>query len=371
MAKDVVLTGLRSNAEFHLGNYLGAMLPMVKLQQKHAGDYQINMFLPDLHSIITPIEHGKLYEQTHQNLKVFVAAGLDIDQPNTFIYRQSYIPAHSELTWILDCFTYFGELNRMTEFKDKVRNLRDSFADGLEPFGNIGGMSAEELNKTDKLLEPIKDANISVGLFNYPALMACDILLYGAKYVPVGEDQRQHIEYTRDIAMRMNKRFGDLFVVPANNAEQLKFSGRDEPVRVRSLRNPEKKMSKSVDDPAGTIMLSDKPEDAVKKVMSATTDNEAKVGKPDFESRPGVANLFQIYKLLGGEADCSEMSYKEFKESVAKTVSDFLSDLQSKLAEVDEQKLMKKLEDDEAAMRKVADATLLKVQKAVGLRPND
>src|SRR5665213_2240603 len=135
MSKEVILTGLRSNAEFHLGNYLGAILPMVELQKKHAGEYQVNMFVPDLHSFTTPIEHGNLYDQSLKNLKVFVAAGLDIDQPDTFIYRQSYIPAHSELTWILDCFAYFGEVSRMTEFKDKS-NLEDS--------------------------------NVSVGLFNYP-----------------------------------------------------------------------------------------------------------------------------------------------------------------------------------------------------------
>lgn len=340
MAKDVILTGLRSNAEFHLGNYLGGIAPMVKLQQQHAGEYQINMFLPDLHSIITPIEHGKLYEQTHQNLKIFIAAGLDIDEPNTYIYRQSRIPAHAELTWILDCFSGFGELSRMTEFKDKSAKL------GQE--------------------------QVTVGLFNYPVLMACDILLYGAKYVPVGEDQRQHIEYTRDIAIRMNNRFGELFVVPADNDEQLKFSGREEPVRIRSLRNPEKKMSKSVEDPAGTIMLSDKPDEAAKKVMAATTDNEERVGQPDFDSRPGVANLLQVLKLLrpGAEKEVAHITYKEFKELVAKTVSDFLSDLQAKLTKVDEAKLMQKLETDEEAMRKVADATLLKVQKAVGLRPS-
>src|SRR5689334_22730947 len=225
MAKDVVLTGLRSNAEFHLGNYLGAILPMVELQKKHAGEYQLNMFIPDLHSFTTPIDHGKLYEQTHLNLKVFVAAGLDIDQPDTYIYRQSYIPAHSEMTWILDCFTGIGELSRMTEYKDK------STREGED--------------------------RVTAGLFNYPVLMAADILLYGAKYVPVGDDQRQHVEFTRDLAERINSKFGDVFVLPADNKAQMEFAGREEPVRVRSLRNPEKKMSKSVEDPAGTIMLSD------------------------------------------------------------------------------------------------------------------
>src|SRR3990167_8826845 len=233
MRKEVILTGLRSNDEFHLGNYLGGILPIVQQQKKHAGKYQLNMFIPDLHSFTTPIDHGKLYEQTHQNLKIFVAAGLDIEQHDTFIYRQSYIPAHSELTWILDCFTGFGEMSRMTEFKDKSQTVGDD--------------------------------RITLGLFNYPVLMAADILLYGAKWVPVGDDQRQHVEFARDIAIRMNNKFGELFVLPADNKRQLKFSGREEPVRIRSLRNPKKKMSKSVEDPAGTIMLSDKPETAAEK----------------------------------------------------------------------------------------------------------
>ncbi|MBI2009054.1 tryptophan--tRNA ligase [Candidatus Saccharibacteria bacterium] len=340
MVKDVILTGLRANAEFHLGNYLGGILPMVQLQKRHAGEYQLNMFIPDLHSFTTPIDHGALYEQTHQNLKVFVAAELDIDQPDTFIYRQSYIPAHSELTWILDCFTGFGEMSRMTEFKDKAKQIGED--------------------------------RISVGLFNYPVLMAADILIYGAKYVPVGEDQRQHVEFARDIAMRINNKFGDIFVLPADNNEQLKFAGREKPVRIRSLRNPERKMSKSVEDPAGTIMLSDKPQDGAKKIMAATTDNlEKKVLNPNFESRPGIANLLQILKLLkpDDEHRVSDLTYEEFKVIVAETVSEFLKDLQIKLAAIDDKQLMQKLEADEEAMRKVADATLLRVQKAVGLRP--
>src|SRR3990167_4861451 len=205
MAKEVILTGLRSNSEFHLGNYLGAILPMVKLQAKHAGQYQLNMFIPDLHSFTTPIEHGKLYQQTHDNLKIFVAAGLDINESNTFIYRQSRIPAHAELTWILDCFTYLGELSRMTQFKDKVLAAKSNDAESI---------TSDVVQIKQELFGGGK---ASVGLFNYPVLMACDILLYGSKYVPVGEDQRQHIEFTRDIAMRMNKRFGELFVVPADN----------------------------------------------------------------------------------------------------------------------------------------------------------
>src|SRR3989338_966972 len=358
MAKEVILTGLRSNAQFHLGNYLGGILPMVQLQKKHAGEYQLNMFIPDLHSFTTPIDHGTLYEQTHQNLKVFVAAGLDIDQPDTFIYRQSYIPAHSELTWILDCFTYLGELNRMTQFKDKAAKA-----------GNDAEQITSDIERVKEMM--LAGGTANVGLFNYPVLMAADILLYGAKYVPVGEDQRQHLEFTRDLAERFNKRFGEMFVLPATIKEQAKFVGTQEPVRIRSLRNPDRKMSKSIDDPAGTIMLSDKPEEAAKKIMTATTDNQAKVGSPDFESRPGIANLLQILKLLspGSEANVSEMNYEDFKQLVAKNVSAFLSNLHAKLKAVDDRELMQKLEADELAMRQVAEATLLKVQKAVGLRP--
>jgi len=343
MQKEVILTGLRSNSEFHLGNYLGAILPMVELQKKHAGQYQMNMFVPDLHSFTTPIDHGSLYEQSLQNLKVFVAAGLDIDQPDTYIYRQSYIPAHSELTWILDCFAGFGEASRMTEFKDKSQTV------GVD--------------------------RVTVGLFNYPVLMAADILLYGAHYIPVGEDQRQHIELARDLAMRLNNRFGELFTVPHEWSKQLEFAGIERGVRIRSLRNPEKKMSKSVEDPAGTIMLSDNPEDAAQKVIGATTDSVGVINY-DWEKQPGVTNLLEILALLKGvnhqevaKEWQGKSSYGDLKKTVADEVSKFLGDLQSRLSAVDEQKLTQKLEADEAEMAKVADQTLLKVQKAVGLRP--
>ncbi len=343
MAKEVILTGLRSNAEFHIGNYLGAILPMVNLQKKYAGAHQFNMFIPDLHSFTTPIDHGSLYEQSLQNLNLFVAAGLDINAPDTYIYRQSYVPAHSEMTWILDCFSYFGELSRMTEFKDKSTGKEQD--------------------------------NISVGLFNYPALMAADILLYGAKWVPVGDDQRQHLEFTRDIATRINNKFGELLVVPEPIDAQLKFSGRDQPVRIRSVRSPEKKMSKSVEDPAGTIMLSDKPEEAAQNIMSATTDSLGKVSF-DWEKQPGVTNLLQILALFSGRPQeevnrewAGKSSYDELKTATSRVVGDFLSELQANLAKIDQAEVKKKLEAGEAAMSRVAETTLLKVQKAVGLRP--
>lgn len=340
MSKPVILTGIRSNGELTLGNYLGAILPLIELQKKHAGEYQVNMFVPDLHSFTTPVEHGDLHQNTLDNLKLFVAAGLDIQNPDTFIYRQSFIPAHSELTWILDCFIYMGELSRMTQFKDKSEG---------------------------------KD-NVSAGLFNYPALMAADILLYGAKYIPVGEDQRQHIELTRDVAIRMNNKFGDLFVVPEEWSKQVEFANRASGVRIRSLRNPEKKMSKSVDDPAGTILLTDSPDEAAKKVMSATTDNEGLINY-DFERQPGISNLLQMLTLLT-EKPIEEVikdwhgksSYGDLKSRVAEQVKVALTSLQSNYANVDEKSVLSKLEQDEKAMNEVANSALTKVQAAVGLR---
>lgn len=370
MNKEVILTGLRSNSEFHLGNYLGAILPMVELQKKHAGQYQLNMFVPDLHSFTTPIDYGNLYENTIKNLKYFMAAGLNINDPDTFIYRQSYIPAHSELTWILDCFTSFGTLSRMTEFKDKSNQLESKTLRG----GVLAQVTEEDNEPGDASIRVAREG-VTAGLFNYPALMAADILLYGAKWVPVGEDQRQHVEFTRDLAIRLNNKFGELFAVPEDNTKQTEFAGRTEPVRIRSLRSPEKKMSKSVEDPAGTILLSDNPEEAAKKVTSATTDSVGVVHY-NWENQPGITNLLQILNLLSN-SNLEEVkaqwegkeSYGELKTAVADAVKNFLSDFQTKLTAVDEKQLMDNLEADEAAMSSVANQTLERVQQAVGLRP--
>jgi tryptophanyl-tRNA synthetase len=268
MSNPVILTGLRANNDLHIGNYFGALLPLIDMAKNRANDHQINLFVPDLHSFTTPIDHAQLQAQILHNLRLFVAAGLPLDNQNVCIYRQSYVSAHSELTWILDCFTGFGELSRMTQFKDKSAKL-----------------SADR---------------ISVGLFNYPVLMAADILLYGASYVPVGDDQTQHLEFTRDIAMRMNTRFGaDLFVVPKAAKEQHAFFGKDQGLRIKDLVDPTKKMSKSDDNGKGIIFLGDTPEAAAKKIMSATTDNLGSVHL-DPQNQPGISNLLQIFALLSG-----------------------------------------------------------------------
>jgi tryptophanyl-tRNA synthetase len=241
---------------------------------------------------------------------------------------------------ILNNFAYFGELSRMTQFKDKSSN----------------------------------EQHISAGLFDYPVLMAADILLYGATYVPVGEDQRQHLELTRDLGIRLNNKFGELFIVPKDWKKQLEFSHRLEGARIRSLRNPEKKMSKSIEDPNGTIKLSDSPEQAAKKVKSAETDSVGVINW-DWKNQPGITNLLQIYELLSGKSHQDVLSewvgkerYGDLKTAVAEVVSGFLSDFQKNLNQVSDEQVLQKLESSEAKMTERANATLLRVQKAVGLR---
>jgi tryptophanyl-tRNA synthetase len=344
MRKQVVFTGLRANNDLHIGNYFGALLPMVDMAKSRADEYDVCIMVADLHSFTTPIDHSGLQNQIHQTLRNYVAAGLPLDHADVRLFRQSYIPAHSELTWILDCFTGMGEMSRMTQFKDKAAKLNED--------------------------------RINVGLFNYPVLMACDVLLYNAEYVPVGEDQSQHLEFMRDIATRMNSRFGELFVVPKPVKAQHEFFGKDQGLRIKDLADPSKKMSKSEESGKGVIFLGDDPEAAAKKIMSAETDSMAKIpGKLDYEKQPGVSNLLQILALLSERPInevvsewASKERYGDLKSTVAERVKEFLAAFQSRLAQVDEQALSAKLESSENSMNETANATLLRVQQAVGLR---
>lgn len=343
MTKPVILTGLRANNNLTLGNYFGGMLPIIEMARESAGEFQINMFIPDLHSFTTPIEHSELQGQVMHNARLFAAAGLPLDNENILLYRQSYVPAHSELTWILDCFTGVGEMGRMIEYKDKAAKLGDD--------------------------------RVSVGLFNYPVLMASDILLYGAEYVPVGDDQRQHLEFARDIAERMNSYFGELFVMPHPLAKQTEFFNKGQALRIKDLADPAKKMSKSDDTGKGVIFLTDTPEEAAKKVMSATTDDKASVNY-DLTEQPGISNLLQILALLRGQPlDAVEAEFKgkerygDFKRVVADEVAAFLQAFQEKLANVQDEDILASFEHSEKLANEQANATLLKVQQAVGLRP--
>ncbi|MFZ1249499.1 MAG: tryptophan--tRNA ligase [Candidatus Saccharimonadales bacterium] len=342
MTKPVILTGLRANNDLHIGNYFGALLPLIDMAKTRSNDYEVHLFVPDLHSFTTPIDHSQLQQQIMHNLRLFVAAGLPLDNPNVHIYRQSYVPAHSELTVILNSFTGMGQLERMTQYKDKSVKL--------------GGDT------------------ISVGLFDYPVLMAADILLYGASYVPVGDDQTQHLEFTRDIAERMNSRFGELFTVPEPVAKQHEFFGKEQGLRIKDLQDPTKKMSKSDESGKGIVFLGDTPDAAASKIMSAATDSVGAVHL-DYENQPGISNLLQILALLQGRSveyvarDYEgQERYGDFKAEVADNMKRFLTDFQQRLADVDEVKLTEKLVASEAKMNDLANATLLRVQRAIGLR---
>lgn len=333
-----ILTGIRSNSVLTLGNYLGALLPMVRLANEHSKDSKVNIFVPDLHSIISEVD-GDLRENTLRTLKYYLAAGLKINE-NVHIYRQSYVPAHSELCWILDCVATMGETSRMIQYKEKSK--------GQE--------------------------SCNVGIFNYPILMAADILLYDAEYIPLGEDQFQHIELARNIAMRFNNRFGEIFVIPAKTEDQVKFMEVEKAIRIRDLLNPEKKMSKSTEAQNSKIMLDDEPKKAAKKIMSATTDSLGKI-KFDMFNQPGISNLLQIEALVTNtplqdviNTWNGETSYGDLKKKVASSVSQMLTVFQEKLASIPDDYVYSLLEEGERYANEVANAKLLEVQKAFHLR---
>ena len=347
MTKPVILTGVRANNDLHIGNYFGAILPIIDMARRRSAEYTVNLFIPDLHSFTTPIDHNQLFDSIMNNARVYTAAGLPLDDDAIQLYRQSYVSAHSELTIILNNFVGFGEMERMTQFKDKSAKLSND--------------------------------RVSVGLFDYPVLMASDILLYNAMYVPVGDDQTQHLEITRDIAERMNHKFGELFTVPEPVAKQHQFFGKDQGLRIKDLQNPTKKMSKSDETGKGVIFLSDTPDAARKKIMSAATDSLGRVHY-DKDAQPGISNLLEILTLVR-QANGRVVSlrqtvdeftglerYGEFKKIVADEMAEFLADFQARLAQVDNDVILRKLKSSEITASQTASQTLLRVQKAVGLR---
>ncbi len=342
MNNPTILTGIRVNSELTLGNYLGALLPMVRLANKYSQmGSKINIFVPDLHSIISEID-GNLQQNLYRTLKTYLASGLELND-NIHFYRQSRIPAHSELCWILDCTASMGELNRMTQYKDKSEG---------------------------------KDS-VNVGIFNYPVLMAADILLYDATYIPVGEDQFQHIELTRRLAERFNHKYGEIFVLPAKPSDQAKFmnsNDNDNGIRIRDLQNPTKKMSKSARSANSKIMLSDEPEVARKKIMSATTDS---VGTIQFDmfNQPGISNLLQIEALVNNQplqdvisTWSGETHYGDLKQKVAESVATMLTDFQKKLAKISDDQVDELLQAGETYANQIANQKINLVQKSIGLR---
>lgn len=333
-----ILTGIRANSVLTLGNYLGALIPMVRLANHYSADNHINIFIPDLHSIISEID-GELQDNIIRTLKYWLAAGLVVNE-NVHIYRQSYVPAHSELCWILNCTATMGETSRMIQYKEKSKG----------------------------------QDTCNVGIFDYPILMAADILLYGAEFVPIGEDQFQHIELTRDIAMRFNRKYGEVFTIPAKTTDQVKFMGLSNGIRIRDLLSPEKKMSKSTPAENSKIMLDDDPARAAKKIMSATTDSIGRV-RYDMFTQPGISNLLQIEALVTDtpletvvQKWTGETSYGELKRTVAENVSKMLADFQSNLAQISDEEVLRILQAGESYANEVANRKLHEAQKAVGLR---
>ncbi len=327
-----ILSGMQPTSDsLHLGNYLGALVNWVALQESHDAFYCV----VDLHALTKPVAPEALRRRTRVTAAQFLAGGVDPSRSTVFV--QSHVPEHTELTWVLACLTGVGEASRMTQFKDKTA----------------------------------KGQNANVGLFTYPVLMAADILLYHADRVPVGEDQRQHLEMTRDLAQRFNARFGETLTVPEPHIVR-------ETARIMDLQDPTAKMSKTGSSEAGLIELSDSPKRLTKKIRSAVTDTGREV-RHDVEAKPGVSNLLAIHSALSGqsfaelEARFAGSGYGDLKAEVAEVVVDRIRPFQERmdLFLADPAELDRVLADGAEHARKVAGATVAQVYDRVGLlRPS-
>lgn len=328
MEKKRMLSGIKPTGQLHLGSYIGALKHFVEYQD----DYEMFAFIANLHCITVPQEPAVLQKNLKDCVTLYLACGLDPAKATIFL--QTDVRAHAQLGYIMCCHTYMGELNRMTQFKDKMA-------------------------KGEK--------NLSGGLYTYPALMAADILLYDPAYVPVGDDQKQHVELTRDIAERMNNRYGDLFTVPEPLIAKVG-------ARIMSLNDPSKKMSKSENNEKGCIYLLDDLKKARKKVMSAVTDSLACVHY-DPENQPGISNLMQILSSLSNDRPFSDIEqefagkgYGDFKRAVADAVCAKLEEIQTRYNEINASDLLEKtLREGAEKANAIADAKLDKVQRALGM----
>ena len=327
--KPNLLSGMQPSASsLHLGNYLGALVNWVNMQR----DFNAFYVIVDLHAITVPQDPNELRTNTRRTAAQYIAAGIDPQESALFV--QSHVPAHAELAWVLNCITGFGEASRMTQFKDKSQKA--------------GSDSA------------------SVGLFTYPILQAADILLYQPKAVPVGEDQRQHLELTRDLAERFNSRFGKTFTMP--EAHILK-----ETAKIYDLQNPSAKMSKSAQDPKGLVNLMDDDSTIAKKIKSAVTDTDASI-RVDWENKPGVSNLLSIHSSVSGESLISleerfaGAGYGVLKSEVADVVVNALAPIRDRANDLmsDTTELDRLLASGAEKARSVAEATLADVYEKVG-----
>lgn len=327
-SKKVMLSGIQPSGDLHLGNYLGAVKNWAELPDQ----FDCYYFMADLHTLTVRQDPKELRRRSTAQLAQYIACGLDPARNTLFL--QSHVHEHAELGWVLNCYTMFGELSRMTQFKDKSAKNAD---------------------------------NINGGLFTYPALMAADILLYQADYVPVGEDQKQHCELTRDVAIRFNNLYGETFKVPEPYIPKVG-------ARIMSLSNPASKMSKS--DPAGCVFLMDRPEELSRKFKRAVTDSDTeRCVRFDPERKPGVSNLMQIYSSVTGksfseiEAEFDGKGYGVFKPAVGEAVIETLRPIREEAERMIADKAYLQQVYTEGAQRAsaVARRTLRKVYKKVGL----
>ena len=324
--KKVLFSGMQATGNLTLGNYLGALKNWVTLSDEYECFYSV----VDMHSITIRQDPAELRRRARALLTLYIAAGLDPEK--NCIYYQSHVSGHAELAWILNCFTYMGELNRMTQFKDKAAKHAD---------------------------------NINAGLFTYPVLMAADILLYQTDLVPVGIDQMQHLELTRDIAQRFNAIYGDVFTIPEAYIGKVG-------AKINSLQNPEKKMSKSDENPNASIYLMDDADTIMRKVKRAVTDSEACICYRD--EQPGIKNLINIYCACTGKtpdeavADFSGRGYGELKAGVGEAVVSVLKPLQAEVDRLSKDKayLDSIIRENAEKANYFAAKTLRKVQKKVG-----
>jgi tryptophanyl-tRNA synthetase len=325
-----ILSGMQPTSDsLHLGNYLGALVNWVRLQD----DFDAYYFVADLHALTVPTDPEVLRRRTRMTAAQFIAGGVDPDR--SAVFCQSHLSAHAELGWVMSCLTGYGEASRMTQFKDKVA----------------------------------KGQNANVGLFTYPMLMAADILMYDAAYVPVGEDQRQHLEITRDLAERFNARYGETLVVP--DAYIVKESA-----KIMDLQDPTAKMSKTGSSSKGLIDLMEDPGRIAKNIRSAVTDTVGEV-RYDPEGQPGVSNLLVVHSVLSGTpvaelaASFAGRGYGDLKKEVAEVVVDALTPFQDRMRELldDPAELDRILAKGAERAGRVAEATMSRVREAVGLLP--
>jgi tryptophanyl-tRNA synthetase len=324
--KKVLFSGMQATGNLTLGNYLGALKNWITLSDEYECFYSV----VDMHSITVRQDPATLRKRARTLLTLYIAAGLDPEK--NCIYYQSHVSGHAELAWILNCFTYMGELNRMTQFKDKAAKHAD---------------------------------NINAGLFTYPVLMAADILLYQTDVVPVGIDQMQHLELTRNLAERFNNIYGDVFTVPEAYIGKVG-------AKIMSLQDPTKKMSKSDENPNGSIYLMDDADTVMRKCKRAVTDSEGCIRYSD--EQPGLKNIINIYSACTGKTadevvkEFEGQGYGVFKEAVGEAVNAILQPLQAKMKELEKEKgyIDKIIKENAEKAQYYANKTLRKVQKKVG-----